>query len=221
MAEVWRYLTTAAHWTGPDGIIALAWAHLVLSVVSVALAAAVALPAARAVAGRPRWAAPVAVVVNTGRAIPSFALLALLLPLSLRWGFGLGFWPTTITMVVLALPPIFITTLTGLTSIPAATRNAARGLGLSERQIFTQVAWPLALPQVITGLRIALLQVIATATLGALVAFRGLGTLIEVGRASQNEGQYLSGALVVVVLALAAQGCGVILERRLASWRRG
>ena len=103
MGAFWEYLTTASHWDGPSGIGQRLVNHLWLSVVSMLVAAAVAIPPAVWLGhrgGRHRVAVS---LVNIGRAIPSFALLALVLPLSIAWGFGLGFWPTAVAMVALAV----------------------------------------------------------------------------------------------------------------------
>ena len=77
-------------------------------------------------------------IVNIGRAIPSFAIIALLFPLSLRWGCGLGFWPTVIALVLLAIPPIFTNTYTGVRDVPAEVVESARGMGMRPRQLIAQ-----------------------------------------------------------------------------------
>lgn len=220
MRAIWEFLTTSANWGGRRGIWARAAAHLWLSLVSVAVASTVAVPLGIWVAGWKRGAGAVAAVMNIGRAIPSFAILALVLPISIRWGFGLGFWPTVVAMVALALPPIFLSTLTGVRTIDPSVRQAADGMGMSRWETVRQVELPLATPQIITGIRISTLAVIATATLGALVAFSGLGSFIEEGRASFDQPRYLGGAALVVMFALLAESLLLAIQRLLTPWTR-
>jgi osmoprotectant transport system permease protein len=146
-------------------------------------------------------------------------LLALVLPLSIAWGFGLGFWPTAIAMVALAFPPLFINAYAGVSEVPASVLDAAAGLGMSRRERIGSVVVPLALPSVLVGLRVASTQVIATATLGALVAFNGLGSVIEEGRATQDTAKTVSGAVLVCGAAFLAQAVLVRVERRVTRWR--
>lgn len=218
MNSVWHFLTTSANWWGNNGILARTSAHLRLSVLSVLVAALIAVPLGVWTAHWKRFTSVAVAVVNIGRAIPSFALLALVFPISLRYGFGLGFWPTTVAMVALGLPPIFISTFTGIRDVDPASRDAARGMGMSTLGSIRQVELPLALPFIFTGLRIAAMQVIATATLGALVAFNGLGSFIEEGRASFNAEKYLSGAVIVTVLALVVESVLRRGQRLLTPW---
>jgi len=191
-----------------------------LSLVSVGIASLFAVPLGIWVSGWRRGAGFVAAIMNIGRAIPSFAILALVLPISIRWGFGLGFWPTVVAMVALALPPIFLSTLTGVRTIDPAVRQAAAGMGMSRWEMIRQVEVPMATPQIITGIRISTLAVIATATLGALVAFSGLGSFIEEGRASFDQPRYLGGAALVVGFALLAESLLLALQHLLTPWAR-
>jgi hypothetical protein len=131
-------------------------------------------------------------VVNIGRALPSFAIIALVLPFSLEWGFGLGFWPTCVALVLLAVPPMFTNTYTGVRDVDAGTVEAAVGMGMAPHRVVWGVEMPTASPLIITGARVAAVQVVATATLGALVGFTGLGSLIIEGFAQQNDGKLLT-----------------------------
>ena len=220
MRAIWEFLTTSANWSGRRGIWARTSAHMWLSLVSVGIASFVAVPLGIWVSSWRRGAGFVAAIMNVGRAIPSFAILALVLPISIRWGFGLGFWPTVVAMVALALPPIFLSTLTGVRTIDPAVRQAAAGMGMSRWEMVRQVEVPLSTPQIITGIRISTLAVIATATLGALVAFSGLGSFIEEGRASFDQPRYLGGAALVVGFALLAESLLLALQHLLAPWAR-
>jgi osmoprotectant transport system permease protein len=219
LQQMWDYLQTDAAWSGRNGIPALTWAHIQISLVSVVIAALVAIPTA-VVLGHVRRGALVAVsVVNVGRAIPSFAIMALVLPFSLRYGFGLGFWPTVVALVLLAIPPIFTNTYTGVRDVPDEVVEAARGMGMRAGELVRRVEVPVAVPLIITGLRVSAVQVVATATLGALVGYRDLGTLIVTGFTSPDKGPMLAGAVVVALLALVTDGLFALAARWLVPWR--
>jgi osmoprotectant transport system permease protein len=220
LQDMWDFLSSDAAWSGRNGLPALTWAHVKVSLVAVLIAGAVAVPAG-VVLGHVRRGALVAVsVVNIGRAIPSFAILALLLPLSLRYGFGLGFWPTIVALVLLAIPPIFTNTYTGVRDVPADAVEAARGMGMRAGELVRKVEVPVAVPLILTGLRVSAVQVVATATLGALVGYRNLGTPIVTGFTSPDKGPMLAGALTVMALALLTDGVFALAQRLLVPWRR-
>jgi osmoprotectant transport system permease protein len=217
---MWEYLSSDAAWSGRNGLPALTWAHVRISAVAVLIAAALAIPSG-VVLGHVRRGALLAVsVVNIGRAVPSFAILALLLPFSLRYGFGLGFWPTIVALVLLAVPPIFTNTYTGVRDAPPDAVEAARGMGMRAGELVRKVELPVAVPLIVTGLRVSAVQVVATATLGALVGYRNLGTPIVSGFTSPNKGPMLAGALVVALMAVATDGLFALAERALVPWRR-
>jgi osmoprotectant transport system permease protein len=216
---MWVYLQSDDAWSGRNGLPALTWAHIQISVAAILIAALVAIPPA-VVLGHVRRGALAAVsVVNIGRAIPSFAIMALLLPFSLRYGFGLGFWPTVVALVLLAIPPIFTNTYTGVRDVPADAVEAARGMGMSAGETVRKVEVPVAVPLILTGLRVSAVQVVATATLGALVAYRNLGTPIVTGFTSPDKGPMLAGALAVALLALVTDALFVLAARVLVPWR--
>ena len=203
-ADAWSFLTTWDHWTGSRGFLARGRAHLWLSLCATVIAAAFAVPSAVLLAHRRIAPGASVAVVNIGRAVPSFAIIALVLPLSIRWGFGLGFWPTCIALVALAVPPIFTNTYAGIASTPGTTVEAARGVGMTGSQVLRRVELPTALPLVMTGLRISAVQVVATATLGALVGYECLGTYIVSGlaRGRGARDEVVAGAVLVAGLAL-------------------
>lgn len=220
IVELWDFLTDADNWWGPRGLVVLTWNHLRLSVFATLVAALVALPPAVALGHRRRGAVAVS-VVNLSRALPSFAVLVLVVPFSLRYGFGLGFWPTFVPLVLLALPPIFANTYTGLAGVDRSTVEAARAMGMRSREVLGSVELPAALPLMITGLRIAATQVVATTTLGALVAYPCLGTpIVRSLQATRDNGELLAGAGMVALLALATDIGFSVLERRLSPWQR-
>jgi osmoprotectant transport system permease protein len=217
--QMWDYLHQDTTWSGRNSLPSLTWAHVQISLVALVIAAAVAIPGA-VVLGHVRRGAFVAVsVVNIGRAIPSFAVMALLLPFALRWGFGLGFWPTIAALVLLGIPPIFTNTYVGVRDVPEATVEAARGMGMRAGELVRKVEVPVAVPLILTGLRVSAVQIVATATLGALVGYRDLGTPIVTGYTSPNKGPMLAGAIAVALLALLTDGVFALGARWLVPWR--
>jgi osmoprotectant transport system permease protein len=185
--------------------------HVGLSLAALVIAIVVGVPLAALAAGR-----PVARVVMLGgagviRVVPSIAVLTLTLPY-----LGLGFRPALLALVLLAVPPIVINTELGLRAAAPATLDAARGLGMTRRDIRRRVEWPLALPLVIAGMRTAAVEVIASATLAAFIGGGGLGDLIVDGLATDDVGELLLGALAVALLALAVDALLGRLGRRLA-----
>jgi osmoprotectant transport system permease protein len=184
--------------------------HVGLSLAAIVLAIAIGVPVAAFAAGR-----PVARVLTLGgagvlRVVPSLAILTLTLPY-----LGLGFRPALLALVVLALPPIVINTELGLRAAPPATLDAARGLGMTAREIRRRVEWPLAVPLLIAGTRTAAVEVVASATLAAFIGGGGLGDFIVDGLATDDIGELLLGALAVAALALGVDAALGRLGRRL------
>jgi osmoprotectant transport system permease protein len=220
LRQMWDYLTSDAAWSGRNGLPELTWAHIQISAVAVLIASVLAVPAA-VVLGHLRRGGFLAVsVVNIGRALPSFAIMALVLPFSLRYGFGLGFWPTIVALVLLALPPIFTNTYTGVRDAPPDAVEAARGMGMRAGELVRRVELPAALPLILTGVRVSAVQVVATATLASLVGYRDLGIPIVTGFTSPDKGPMLAGAIAVALLALVTDGLFALAQRVLVPWRR-
>lgn len=218
-SELGSFMGDAANWRGTNGITHRAVEHLRLSATAMVGAGALALPLGTWLGHVRRGGVVVQWIVNVGRAVPSLGLLVLLFPVSLRYGFGLGFWPTVPALVLLAIPPMFANAYAGVRDVDPAIVEAARGMGLAPVQVLTRVEIPTALPLILTGVRVSTLQVVATATLGAFVGFNGLGSLINEGFAQQDDGKLLTGAVTVAALALAVDALFVLLVRRAAPWR--
>ncbi|HEY0798508.1 MAG TPA: ABC transporter permease [Candidatus Baltobacteraceae bacterium] len=190
--------------------------HLLLTICALGAALAIGLPAGVAIARFPRLRPLTLGAIGIARVIPSLAVLALMIPLV-----GIGVFPAVIALALLAIPPIAINTQLGLLSVPAEIVDAARGLGMSERQVRRRVVWPLALPIVFAGIRTAAVEVIASASLAAFIGGGGLGEFIIDGLASNDQATLLEGAICVSVLALAAQGLLGFIERRLTARAQG
>jgi osmoprotectant transport system permease protein len=183
------------------------------------LAALIALPVGLWIGHTGRYSWWIVGSVNAWRALPSFAVIGLLVPFTTAVDANLGFtlYPTLVAMVVLAGPPILVNAYQGIAEVDRDLVEAARAMGMRERQILTGVEIPTAMPVLATGIRSAAVQVIATATLGAAFGFGGLGRLIVLGDANQDNGELFGGVVLVAVLALATLGLFTLLERRLTS----
>ena len=202
LADVMRWFTDPVNWNGVDGVPHRMLEHVQLCALAVAFGVLVALPSG-IVLGHFRKGGLLAIsVVNVGRAIPSFAIVAVALPISIRLGLGLGFWPTWLAVFLLALPPMFTQSYTAIRGIDADTVAAARGMGLRERDVLFGVEVPLGAPLILAAVRVAAVQVVATAPLGALVGWGGLGRYIIDGLAQFDLVQVFAGALLVALLAV-------------------
>jgi osmoprotectant transport system permease protein len=221
--EAIEFLLTPDNWTGQRGILARGRAHIWISVVAVTISAVAAIPSAVWLAHKRRAPNLSIAMVNLGRAIPSFAIIALVFPFSIRYGFGLGFWPTCVALVALGIPPMFTNAYSGVMETRDDIVEAASGIGMTGPQVLRKVELPAAVPLLMTGVRVSSVQIVATATLGALVGYECLGTYIVAGLARGPAGrpQVLAGAILVAGLALTVDLVLNSLERVLTPWRPG
>lgn len=204
--QVVEFLGDPATWSGPGSIPGRLWEHVWVSVLATVIAVVLVFPLALWLGHIRRGAEVAGAVVNIGRAIPSFGILVVTVMLLLELGVSvLSVWPVLVALVALAAPPVFTNTIAGIQGVEPATVEAARGMGLTEGQLIARVEMPLASPVILEGLRIAFVQVIATATLGALVAWGGLGRFIVDGFSQQNQGKVVVGAILVAILAVVAE----------------
>ncbi|MGH2365620.1 MAG: ABC transporter permease [Chloroflexota bacterium] len=215
LASVAAWLADPSHWSGSDGVPTRVGQHALLSAVIVLLACIIALPLGVGL-GHIRKASFLTIsIANVGRALPSLAMLALVLPLAFALGLGLGFWPTVIALVPLGIPPILTNSFVGVKEVEADVVDAARGMGMSGWQILRQVELPIAAPLVMAGIRNSAVATVATATLGAVVASGGLGRYIVDGLATQDYDKLFVGALLVALMAIGTELGFAALERRL------
>ncbi len=184
--------------------------HAALAGAALAIAAAIGIPLAALAADRALPRGTLLALAGGFRVVPSLAVLTLALPL-----LGLGFRPALLALVVLALPPILINTDVGLRSVATGVLEAARGTGMTRRQVGLRVRWPLALPVVAVGVRTAAVEVIASATLAAFIGAGGLGDYIVGGLQTSNPPELLLGAVSVAAMALLADAALGLAERRL------
>ena len=191
------WIIDPAHLSGPDGIPTRMGEHLLYTLVAVALASLVAIPAGYLI-GHTGKGRTVAVALTGGvRALPTVGVVFLLALLM-----GIGSTPPVIAFVVLAIPSVLAGAYSGFEAVDRATIDAARAMGMTERQIVAKVEVPLGLPLLIGGIRSATLQVVATATVAAVVGAGGLGTYIFRGLRSNDYVQMLAGSILVIVVAI-------------------
>lgn len=204
------WLTDPTHWNGSDGIPNRLAEHLLISGVTTIAAVLIALPVGLLFGHTGRGGFIAINLANLGRATPSLALLVLALPVALSLKLGLGFWPTFIALVPLGIPPVLTNSYVALREVDRDIVEAARGMGLREQQVLRQVELPIAAPLIIAGVRNSAVAIVATATLGALVAGGGLGRYIVDGFALQEYPRMFVGAVLVALLSILVElGFGV------------
>jgi osmoprotectant transport system permease protein len=217
------FATDPANWEGTRGVPNRLWEHLLLSAFAVVVAAAIALPAGLYMGHTNRLALLGINLANIGRAIPSYAVMVMILPVALAWAptigydprLGLSFIPIFLAMVLLAIPPILVAAYAGLREVDRDLVESARGMGLTEPQILGRIEMPLASPILVGGFRTASLQVIATATIGAILSGGGLGRFIIDGIARRDDGMLYMGVVLVAGLAIGVDVGMSWLQRRL------
>jgi osmoprotectant transport system permease protein len=218
-ARVVEWFGDANHWIGSSGVPSRLGEHVLLSLAAVLIAMAIALPLGLYIGHTRRFEFLVVSVTNVGRAIPSFGLLFLFVLL-----FGLGLrYPTwfrpaiLIPLVLLAIPPILTNTYVGIQGVDDDTLEAARGMGMTERQVLVRIEVPLGSPLILAGLRTAAVQVVATATLAAVIGGGGLGRFIvdgfSLGQSPTGRAQVFAGAVLVALLAILTEVAFSLVER--------
>ncbi|MFD5649675.1 ABC transporter permease [Streptomyces sp. NPDC127039] len=191
------FFSDSAHWHGYDGIPTRLLEHVQYTLMALGLAAAVGLPVGLLTGHTGRGGNAVAFVATAARALPSFGLLVLIAVVV-----GIGLLPVMVPLVVLAVPPILVTTYEAVRSVDPSPVDAARGMGMHESGILFRVELPVALPLILSGLRSAAIQVVSTATIAAYVSLGGIGRYIIDGLYQRDYEKVVGGATLVAVLAL-------------------
>ncbi|MFF3848827.1 ABC transporter permease [Streptomyces sp. NPDC002328] len=192
------FFSDGAHWQGYDGIPTRLGEHVEYTLQALALAAAIGLPIGLVTGHYGRGGNVLSMVATAGRALPTFGLLVLMTML-----LGFGMLPVMIPLVVLAVPPILVTTYEAVRSVDPSPVDAARGMGMREGGILFRVELPVALPLILGGLRSAAIQIVSTATIAAYVSLGGLGRYIVDGLYQRNYEKVVGGATLTAVMALA------------------
>lgn len=221
----WDYLREPQNWTGAGGFLQLGWEQLLLTATAMAIAVAVGLPIALWLGHLGRGGVLVLNSAGFGRAVPTFALLGLLV--TANWPGRADFGPfgraglaTLLALAAFALPPLMTNAYVAVREVSPEVKEAATGMGMSGWQRFWRAEWPLALPLVWSGIRLALVQVWATATIAAMVAGPGLGRVITDGFFRSNYGKGVAGAVVVALGALLLEVIAWAIGTRLAPINR-
>lgn len=212
ISDVWNMLTSSSSWQGGDGFGVRLFEHLTYVSLALGLAGCLAVPLGCAIGHTRKGAAAVINLGNAARALPTLGLLTLSVLIV-----GLGLTPVLVVLVVLAVPPLLIATYAGVAGVSEGTVRAARGAGMTELQILRRVELPTAAPLILSGLRSAALQTVATATIAAHVALGGLGRFVMDGFAVRDFAEMLAGAVMVAVLALAVDSMLALSSRFLVS----
>jgi osmoprotectant transport system permease protein len=210
LGDVVDWFRDGSHWSGEDGVIHRLAEHVQISLVSLLIAAAIALPIG-IVLGHLRRGGLVAInVSNVGRALPTLAVLILFVQI-----FGIdeppgvlaftASLPTLIALVALAIPPMLTNAYVGMTDVDADVRESATGMGMSGPQQLVHVELPIALPLIMAGVRTAAVAVVATATLAAYIGWGGLGRFIIDGLSTQDNVQVFAGAVLVALLSVVVE----------------
>src|SRR5919202_1581835 len=210
--HAWGWILDPAHWGGPDGVLTHSWEHIYMTAIATAVGVLIALPVGLYV-GHTRRAEFLAVsIANLGRALPAFGILGIVFPFPLNLP-GLGFYPTLIALILLAIPPILTNTYVGVKNVDPDTVEAARGMGMSGQEVLRRIELPLAAPVIVAGIRNAAVAVVATATLAAVFGWGGLGRYIFDGFYQSDIVKVISGAILVALLAILVEVLLAGLER--------
>jgi osmoprotectant transport system permease protein len=195
-----QWFADPTRWSGPDGIPQRLLEHVEISAASVAIGALIALPIGILLGHYGRFGNVAINISNVGRALPSFGVLVIAFQV-----LGLGDTPILIALAALAIPPMVTNSYVGLREVDPDVKEAARGMGYRELAQLLRVELPLAVPLVMAGIRTSAVQVVATATLAAIIAGGGLGRYVIDGFAQQDSVKLFAGALLVALLALATE----------------
>jgi osmoprotectant transport system permease protein len=216
-SQALAWLRNPAHWSGAGGILTRLSQHIEMFAVVMVIACAIGLPLGLWIGHRRRGEFLAVNAAGIGRALPSFGILAFVFPFALRYfPRPFGYWPTLVALVFLALPPLVTNAYVGVRNADPDIVDAARGMGMSDRQILLSVELPMAGPLIMATLRLVAVQVIATATLGAVVGWGGLGRFVVTGIAIGDTGMLLGGALLVAALAILADLAFALLAKATA-----
>ncbi len=214
LSQTVAWLRDSAHWQGTAGVPHLALQHVEVSAAALAIACALALPLGLWLGHIGRGGALATNISNLGRAVPTFAVVVLLYLATLPGFLDRATVKTIVALVLFAIPPILTNTYVGVREVSPDAVEAARGMGMGPMDVLRRVELPLAVPLVLDGVRLAAVQVVATATIAAIVGVGGLGRIVVAGFGLQDQGEIVAGALLVGLLALGVEGGFALLQRR-------
>lgn len=210
---LWEWLSDPQTWTGPTGIWSSLAETVLLAGIVVVVATVVAVPLAAWLAHYRRGEIGVTWMVTLSRAVPTFAIAGLLVPVSLVNGWGFEPWPIFIALLLLALPPIYLNTYTAVRGVSSGVVDAARAMGFSERRILVDVELALATTLIFAGVRVSAVQVVATEPIRAFLGGDGMGRYVRDGLGQNNDTLLVGGALLIATLAAVTGLAFGLIER--------
>ncbi len=199
MSAVWAWLTDPANWSGQNGIPNRLTEHLVISAWAMLLACALALPLAAWVGHTGRGGGVVSSIGNVGRAVPTYAVIV---TFALWDPVGVGATAVVLGLAVFAVPPLLVNSYVAMRQVEPDVKDAARGMGMTGGQLLVRVEVPLAFPLTFAGIRTTAVQVVATATFGALVGAGTLGQYVVEGFNNQDYAELYAGVVLIAVLCV-------------------
>ena len=217
LAQVVAWFIAPEQWAGRDSIPVQLLGHLALSGWALLGGVLIAVPIGIAIGHTGRGAFLAIGLANIGRSIPSLAILGVVFPISLRLHLGFGFVPTVIALIALAIPPIVTNTYAALREVDRDLVEAARGMGMGELQLLVRLELPVGAALLMAGIRTAAVQVVATASLGAVISADCLGFFVLKGIAIQDRPQIFAGALMIAALSMLTELLFGWLQRRVVS----
>lgn len=210
---LWEWLSDPQTWTGPNGIWASLLDSVALCAVVVAVACVVAVPLAAWLAHYGKGEIGVTWMVTLSRAVPTFAIAGLLVPISLTNGWGFEPWPVLIALLLLALPPIYLNTYTAIRNVSPGAVDAARAMGFSERRVLIEIELALATTLIFAGIRVSAVQVVATEPIRAFLGGDGMGRYVRDGLGQNNDTLVIGGAILIATLAAVTGLAFGLIER--------
>lgn len=198
---LWDWFSRGETWTGDGGILSSAVDTIILCSWVMVVAVGIAVPVAALLAHHRKAEVSATWFLNIGRAIPTFAIAGLLVPISLTNGYGFEPWPIFIALLMLALPPIFLTTYTAVRHSDQGAIDAARAMGFTERDVLVHVELALSVGLILSGIRVAAVAVVATEPIRAFLGGDGLGRYVRDGLGQNNDTLKIGGAILVAGLA--------------------
>lgn len=189
--------------------------HVMISLMALALSAVLGVSMGYLCVRSPKLERWLVGIFQTLRIVPSLAVLILLIPV-----LGTGVKPALVALVLLAVPPILLNTVTGLTEVPDFMLETARGLGMTEKQVMYRVKLPMAFPLIMTGVKTAMIEIVASAALAAKIGAGGLGGLIFTGLGLNRIDLLFVGGISVALLSLLSGAVLDGIEKALTPYRR-
>jgi osmoprotectant transport system permease protein len=221
LVDVWHWLTSGDQWHGGEGIPHLLANHLRVSISSLAVSAVIAVPLGAWLGHRGVGGVVAINIANIGRAIPIYALLVLavqIFGITSPRGFGwTGSFVAFVPLVLLGIPPMLTNSYIGVRDVGDELVDAARGMGLSEGEVLRRVEIPVAMPLIMAGIRTAMVGIVATATLASFTGVDTLATPIYIGLNTSDNIAVFGGALLVALLAVAADLALALVQRQVVS----